>query len=448
MKKFLAISLGIIMTLGLAACGSSGSGGSESKATESKADTSVASEASSQAESSSEEKTDSGEAINLTYWYWADNTEQSELMMNAVEAFNESNDMNITVTAEEYPWESGGMMETMFTAAMGGGGPDISTFKLSSGKLYAANGLLADMSSYVDSWEDKSEINDSTWQMMKDATDDGKLSILPFTLEPLYVYYRPSYFEAAGVEVPTTFDEFMDCVEKCTMDTDGDGKIDVYGYGLRGAAGGQEHLGSWLYAFGADWNDLTTPEAVEAYESYLSIFQNGYTPESAVNAAYSELVDGFKTGLTAMIIHHIGSSTTWMEQFGDDVDAFVFPGTDKGQWTCTGDTEFIVYEKCENKEAAFEFVKFMTTGEGGTMWFKGTGKGLGTSNVVNTDEFEENKFQKVSAEALNYAGVLPFTETISEFSNNVWASTNQQALLGQISAADALKTMNDAIQGN
>ena len=66
------------------------------------------------------------------------------------------------------------------------------------------------------------------------------------------------------------------------------------------------------------------------------------------NAGYAELVDGFKTGLTAMMLHHVGSSSIWLETFGDDVDAFVMPGTEKGQWTCTGDTELVVYEQCKD----------------------------------------------------------------------------------------------------
>ena len=163
--------------------------------------------------------------------------------------------------------------------------------------------------------------------------------------------------------------------------------------------------------------------------------------------AYAEIVDGFQTGLTAMMIHHIGSYAIWEEAFGDDVGAFVIPGSDKGQWTCAGDTEFVVYEQCENKDAAFEFYKYMVTGEGGTTWFKGTGKGLGTDNVTSTDEFKNNRFQTVAAEALNYAGVLPPTDTLTEFINNVWASTNQQALLGQITAEEALQIMNDSLHG-
>lgn len=439
MKKVLAFVLTGIMVLGLTACGSSQS----------------SSEAPAPAESSAEESTveseapaeEASEPVALTFWYWADSPEDSACIQDIVATYNESNGKGITVTAEEFPWNSGGFMEDTFTTIMGGGGPDISTFKASSGSLYMANNLLADMTSYVDGWADKAQISDAAWDVMRSATNTDTINILPWTLEPLYVYYRPSIFAAAGVEVPTTIEEFLDVCEKCTMDTDGDGKTDVYGYGMRGAGGGQEHLGNFLYAYGASWDDLTTPEAVEAYKAYLSIYENGWAPEASVNAAFAEIKDEFATGQVAMIIHHIGSSQNWIDTYGDDCDAFVFPGSDKGQWTCTGDTELAVYDKCENKDAAWDFYTYMTTGEGGTAWFKHTGKGLGTDNVTATEEFAANKYQAVSAEATAVAGILPSTETVSAFINNTWVPTNQAALLGQMTAEDALAEMNAALHG-
>ena len=178
--------------------------------------------------------------VELMFWYWADNTEQSDLIQGIVEDFNRDNGRGITVKAEEYPWNGGGFSEDTFTAVMGGGGPDVSTFKLSAGKMYAANQLLADMSSYVENWDKAGQISDSVWDIMRPTPVNGQLNVMPWTLEPLYVYYRPSYFEKAGVSVPETFDQWLECIEKCTMDTDGDGQTDVYGYGLRGANGGQE----------------------------------------------------------------------------------------------------------------------------------------------------------------------------------------------------------------
>ena len=61
-----------------------------------------------------------------------------------------------------------------------------------------------------------------------------------------------------GIEVPTTYEEFLQAIEKCTMDTNGDGQTDVYGFGMRGATGGQEPWGSFIYGRGGSFEDLTT----------------------------------------------------------------------------------------------------------------------------------------------------------------------------------------------
>ena len=148
-----------------------------------------------------------------------------------------------------------------------------------------------------------------------------------------------------------------------------------------------------------------------------------------------------------MMLHHVGSSSIWLETFGDDVDAFVMPGTEKGQWTCTGDTELVVYEQCKDKEAAFAFIEYMITGDGGSKWFKGTGKSLGTDNITSTPEYAANPFQAVSSQSIPIAGVLPPTDTVTEFINSVWSNTNQQALLGQVAPEDALKIMNQSLNG-
>ncbi len=92
-----------------------------------------------------DENKNAEEEIVLTYWYWADNIEYSALMQSIISEFNETNSKNITVIGEEYPWDGGAYSETLFTAAMGGGGPDMAAWKLTSTPLFAANNLLSNL---------------------------------------------------------------------------------------------------------------------------------------------------------------------------------------------------------------------------------------------------------------------------------------------------------------
>ncbi|HHV51148.1 MAG TPA: sugar ABC transporter substrate-binding protein [Clostridiales bacterium] len=388
-----------------------------------------------------------GKTIEITHWYWADNSDYSAKMQEIAKTFNETNGKNIKVKAEEYPWDGGGYSETLFTAAMGGGGPDTAAWKLTSTPLFVANKLLAELDGFINNWADKDDIEENLWDVMKQAGGSDKIYVMPWNTQVLYVYYRPSMFKAAGVSVPKTYEEFLEACKKLTRDTDGDGKIDVYGFGMRGAKGGQEPWGSFIWARGGNFTDFTTPEAIQGMQDFIDLFKKGYTPPTAPTDGFNEIIANFKSGKTAMTIHHIGSSSGMVETFGDDVDAFVFPAG-KGQWTSMGDTENVIFESCKNKEAAFEWVSYLATGKGQEEWCITTGNVPVSKRVQAMDFFQNNKFMKVSIEGAPYAGIFPILDTTTEWINTVWPNTVAAALTGQKTAAQAMEELQKGLYGD
>ncbi|MBO6093322.1 MAG: hypothetical protein J6P40_06830 [Oscillospiraceae bacterium] len=93
--------------------------------------------------------------VNLTFWYWVDNPDYSAVMQNIVADFNATNGKGITVTAEEQVWDGGGYSNNLLTACIGGGGPDVATFKLTSIPSFVENDLVVDPTDYINAWEDK-----------------------------------------------------------------------------------------------------------------------------------------------------------------------------------------------------------------------------------------------------------------------------------------------------
>ena len=364
-RKTLALAMAALMAAGALTGCSSGS-----KETAAAGDTTAAPAAGSEA-AGSEAAGGSGEAVTVKFRYWADNTDYSALMQDIIKKFNAENGQGITVVGEETPWDGGAYSENLFNAKMGGGDIDCATWKLTSTPLFVNNDLLADLTPLVDSWDKKDDIDENIYSIMKEAGGTDSLYVMPWNIQVLYVYYRPSIFEAAGVEVPKTYEEFLTAIEKCTMDTNGDGKTDVYGFGMRGAKGGQEPWGSFVYGRGGNFEDMTTPEAVQGMQDFIDIYTKGYVPPTATSDGFNEIIANFKSGLTAMTIHHTGSSADMEAAFGGDVSAFPFPAG-KGQWTSMGDTETVIFESCQNKEAAFEWVSYLATGEGQKMWCEGT----------------------------------------------------------------------------
>ncbi|MEM1485986.1 sugar ABC transporter substrate-binding protein [Oscillospiraceae bacterium PP1C4] len=431
MKKLLCTALATILCMGsLAGCGS------KSGETPASSTPATSSPASSQATS--------GEPVTITHWYWADNSDYSAVMQEMVADFNATNGKGITVVAEEYPWDGGKYSENLFTAAMGGGGPDTSSWKLTATPLFTANNLLANLDSFIADWEDKDIVEPSLFETMKQAGGSDSIYVMPWNTQVLYVYYRPSMFKEVGIEVPKTYDEFLTACEKLTRDTNGDGKTDVYGFGMRGAKGGQEPWGSFVQARGGNFQDFTSPEAVQGMQDFIDLYTKGYVPPTATADGFNEIISNFKSGMTAMTVHHTGSSVGMEETLGDDVSAFVFPG-DKGQWTSMGDTENVIFESCKNKDAAFEWLSYLATGKGQDAWCIATGNVPVSKEVQQLPHFQENRFMKASIDGAPHAGIFPILDTTTEWISNVWPNTIAAALTGQISAADAMKTLQESL---
>ena len=383
------------------------------------------------------------EEATIKYWFWADNDAYAQTMQDMIADFNATNGKGITVVGEQIPWDGGGYSNNLLTAAIGGGGPDVASFKLTATPSFVGNDLLEPLDSYLANWDKKGEISDSLYEVMRTAGGEDSIYVMPWNTQVLYVYYRPSMFEAAGVSVPKTYEEFLDICAKLTRDTDGDGKTDVYGFGMRGSNGGQEPWGSFIYAAGGSFEHLDSAESIQGMKDYISLFQNGYAPATAPNDGFAQVIDAFKSGLTAMTIHHIGSSAQMMELFGDDVGAFIFPAG-KGQWTSMGDTETVMFASCKDKEGAFEWMKYLAAGKGQETWCTVTGNVPVAASVQALPAFQENPFMQVSIEGQPVAGILPVLDTTTEWISN-WPSMIQQALMGDITAEDCMKQLQAAL---
>lgn len=384
--------------------------------------------------------------VTIVHWYWADNPSYSAQMQKIAADFNATNGKGITVVAQEYPWDGGAYSETLFRAVMGGGGPDTSSFKLTSTPLFTANNLLVNLDEFLAKWKDKDKIDSSLYDTMRKASGTKSVYVMPWNTQILYVYYRPSLFKKAGVSVPKTYAEFLEACKKLTMDTNGDGKTDVYGFGMRGAKGGQEPWGSFIWARGGNFDNLTTPQAIQGMQDFIDLYKNGYAPPTAPMDGFQEIIANFKSGRTAMTIHHIGSSIGMVDTFGDDVAAFAFPGG-VGRWTSMGDTENVILKSSKNREAAFEWLAYLATGKGQEAWCVATGNVPVSKDVQQLPFFQNNRFMKVSIEGAPYAGIFPILDTTTEWISTIWPNTVAAALTGKISAAEAMKQLQVGLWG-
>jgi multiple sugar transport system substrate-binding protein len=330
----------------------------------------------------------------------------------------------------------------MFAAVVAGNAPDCAQVKLNNMARLLEMEALHPLDDMLKGWSGRAEIADSVWQVNR--AGDGKQYYLPLHYVVLYLYYRVDLLQAAGVQPPKTFDDFLAAAKATT-------KGDIYGFGMRGGGGGQDNWGPFVLGGGASFakGGMVTADALAANRWYVALArEHKVTPPSAPTDGFRQIVDGFKAGRSAMIIHHIGSSNEMVTAHGDKVSAVpvpTLPGR-KG-WTQFGDESNAVFASSKAKEAAFRWVAFLSTGENNAAHARLSGQLPIVASAGQGWQGHQKRFVDASFASLPNAGVLPDSPKTADFAGRVWPQNMQRALLGQISPDDMMKAVEAHFHG-
>ena len=174
-------------------------------------------------------------------------------------------------------------------------------------KNLATNEFIEDLSSYTSEWDGWESLTE-TIKHGATAVDD-KPYYIPYGVYEKTLFYRKDWFEDAGIEVPETWDDLVEAAIKLT-----DSSKNRYGYSFRGGAGSSDYIEfmTWSYLgekinpkdtyFTKDGKVMfDTPEAKQAIDTFVKLYKEASPPDS-ISWSYPEMVQGFTSGMTAMLI--------------------------------------------------------------------------------------------------------------------------------------------------
>lgn len=373
----------------------------------------------------------------VRFWYHFDNPENP---MGDLVAKFEAENPGIKIDAVNVPWNS--YYDNLYTSIAGGNAPDAAMLKMFALPRLVDMEALEPLDERIDSWAGKSDILDNLFDLT--TAQDGKNYYLPVQYVALYLYYRADMFNELGLKPPATCQDLREAAIKLTRDTNGDGKVDTYGFGFRGGKSGHEHWGAFtLGATGVALDaSLTSDAGVAGTQFVIDMFQKDKVfPPSAPNDGFQEIIGAFKTGVTAMTIHHVGSSNDLVAALGDKVSAVPVPECGGGRWTTFGDEFTAVLSNASDKDAAWKWISFLSTTGNNALFNSATGQLPVTKSDTAAWKGHEARFVDVTKELLPYAHLLPASPNTPDFVNTVWPANMQRALLGEITALQ----MNEAI---
>ena len=385
-RRFLSAMLSVVMAASLVTgCAGSSSGTADTKAEEVKAGDTK--DNGGTGTGNKDTQAASGEQVTLTVMdgYAPEDPHGQYIYQYAEEFMKENPDIKVEIQAIA----SGDIYTKL--AAMATSPDDLPTMFFTSADqvptLYDL-GLTEDLNN----WMDKEAIDGLANGVMDACTIDGQMTYYPVAVQPQAVIYRMDRFEEAGLKVPATWDEFVDCAKALTKDTDGDGQVDQWGFSMVGSnnSSGQSRFMSYLWSNGYElayqedgldeWKtDITTdPAFVDVFSKWTDMNNvEGVVPTGITEVDYPTAANYFAMGYTSMFLtgpNALGVAYANNPELKGKLGSFKLPGEYSG--TMLGAEGYAITAKSTDAEkaAAAKYLAFFTSHDKDMKFWESSGK--------------------------------------------------------------------------
>ena len=200
------------------------------------------------------------------------------------------------------------------------------------------------------------------------------LNNIVWSAQAQLLHIRRDLFEQHNVKVPTTMAELEDAAKKLTIDEDGDGKPEIYGFLSRGhgrlttasfATYLFNHGGSWFTRLddGTKVSNLDSKESIDAFEFYGRLIRD-YAPKSALSNKPPQNAALYAAGKAAMLSelnfwHGLADNPRKSRIAGKSTTILV-PAGPGGSFPNVPTTSLAISKYSTKKQAAWLYIAWMT----------------------------------------------------------------------------------------
>ena len=319
-------------------------------------------------------KLTSNKKVTLTYYVWG-NANEFKLIEKIVKDF-QSKYSNIKINIER---SASDYFQNFILRVGGGNAPDVFFMDVSEYAIFAKQGLLLPLDSYIPkasfSLSDLWEIN-NLYRFDGNNIGKGKLYALIKDWSPNYMlFYNKDHYDKAGLsypsaEKPMTWSEFMSVSKKLTI-VDSSNKMSRYGTIMDYDA--MKHLQEFIIMAGgsvysSDYKKatLTTPAAKKAIQYFIDL-QKGDDAPARYSTESMSLNGGdmFAGGTVSNVFYGLWAVPAYFEsssklKYGVALPPVPDGATVKGSMA-GGIISHAIYSKTKNPNEAFIFLNYLQT---------------------------------------------------------------------------------------
>lgn len=266
-------------------------------------------------------------------------------------------------------------MDVLKTRLVADAAADVFFLDSAEAPLLMSRGVLEPLESYI---TEDFEVADFEPKLLNVFKHQGQIYGFPKDFSTLALFYNKQAFQAAGLTAPPkTWSEFLQCAQKLTVDHDGDGKIDQYGFGLAPELSRQQFM---IKAFGGSLTDskgdaaFASPSAIKGLELIVDQYRQDKTavlPSDVGTSAGGEMLG---QGKVAMVIEGNWAIPYLNETFPQlQFGTAEVPTVNRQPGTMVYTVAYVMNQRAKNKQAAWELLSYLTGKAGMKAW---TSKGL------------------------------------------------------------------------
>ena len=318
--------------------------------------------------------------VEITFWP-AMNGDQDKSLQGLVDKFTKENP-NITVTLQNQSSYADLQQKITATTASPKNLPTI-TQAYPDWLLNAIDeNLVLDLKPYIENETLKFDNYDDIVKGFREAsTLDGKIYGIPFNKSTEVLWYNKTLFDKLNLKVPTTYEEFEDVAQQIKE------KENI-------VAGGFDSLSNYYTTYlkneGVTFDsklDPTSKKSEDAVDYYLDGVEDGYFRIAGTDKYLSA---PFGNETIAMYVGSNAGEAFVKQGVADKFEIGVasYPAKEVMQQG----TDLFIFNSAtsEQKTAAYEFLKFLTTKENQITWAKETGYIPVRESAINSDEYKNS----------------------------------------------------------
>ncbi|WP_309065456.1 ABC transporter substrate-binding protein [Microbacterium sp.] len=390
-----------------------------------------------------------GDSDTLTVWHaYAGQDDKVEFMKWAMDGFKKEHP---EIEIKEVAAEQSSYKTKLQTAMSTGDVPDV-FYTLPGGYLdaFVQSGQVAKLDDALaeDGWGDG-----FIPSALESVTFDDSTYAVPIDIDAAVVWYNKKLFADKGWDVPKTWDEYLALCEQIKADgvvPVALGNKDSWPATFWFQYGQMRTHGSGIVTEFLNGNEATFTE--EGAGMLESLAQKDYLPTGANGMSDQEANLLFLNGQAAMVLNgtwQIGMSADAPDGF--ELGYFPFPTVAGGAGDQTDvlagvAAAFAMSEKAENKEAAVEFLRYMTSPDVMKKYVE-LRKTMVTLQGATTPDVAGPVLSGIVTDIVEPAGHLdPFYDTaLPPKATTVYYSTLQGLIEGSIDAPQAADQIGEAV---